>query len=364
MKAPFPYFGGKSKVSHVIWSALGSDVKNYVEPFAGSLATLLLRPGGAGKIETVNDYDGLLANAWRAMKYDPDGVAEHADNPVNECDLHARHLWLVGQRESITDRLMADPEFYDARAAGWWIWGACAWIGSGWCSGNGPWVAVDGVLTDRRKIPHLTGFGQGINRKIPHLTGFGQGINRQIPHLGGSGRGINRASRNAVGNRSQYIKDEFSKLAARLRDVRVACGDFERVLSPAVTTRNGLTGVFLDPPYDAGNDDPYHTSSSGVSARAREWAINNGGNPLLRIVMAGYAGEHDGSEFNRLGWRCVTWKAHGGYGNQANSRGRENANREVLWLSPGCLRFEESAGPEKLVAESTSRHQFGIFNSE
>lgn len=110
MKAPFPYFGGKSRIAERVWAALGSDVTNYVEPFAGSLACLLARPGGAGKVETVNDYDGLLANVWRAMRHDPDAVAHHADWPVNECDLHARHGWLVGQRDSITPRLMGDPD--------------------------------------------------------------------------------------------------------------------------------------------------------------------------------------------------------------------------------------------------------------
>lgn len=29
MKAPFPYFGGKSKVADVVWEALG-DVKHYI----------------------------------------------------------------------------------------------------------------------------------------------------------------------------------------------------------------------------------------------------------------------------------------------------------------------------------------------
>ena len=311
MRAPFPYFGGKSKISATIWSALGSDIPNYVEPFAGSLANLLLRPGGAGKTETANDYDGLLANAWRAMKFDFEAVAYHADGPVNECDLHARHLWLVGQRDSLTDRLMADPDFYDAKAAGWWIWGACAWIGSGWCSGKGPWIAVDGVLTDCRQIPHLSNAGQGINR--------------QIPHLGDAGR-----------ERGEYIYDVFAELSQRLRDVRVACGDFERVLSTSVTTRHGLTGIFLDPPYEAGNTDPYHTDSSGVSTRARNWAICNGHDPMLRIVLAGYSGEHDGFGLELLGWRCLNWKANGGYGS-SGTLGSANAHREVLWLSPNCL---------------------------
>ena len=55
LRAPFPWFGGKSRVAHIVWSHFG-DVRNYVEPFAGSLAVLLGRPTEP-KIETVNDLD-------------------------------------------------------------------------------------------------------------------------------------------------------------------------------------------------------------------------------------------------------------------------------------------------------------------
>ena len=296
IKAPFPYFGGKSAVAEIIWNAIGSDVTNYVEPFAGSLAVLLARPGGAGKTETVNDFDGLLSNVWRAMASDPDAVAHHADWPVNECDLHARHLWLVGQRDSLTEKLMGDSTWFDAKAAGWWVWGACAWIGSGWCSGAGPWISVDGVLTDRRKLPHV----------------------------GDAGRG-------------DYICAMFREISARLRNVRVACGDFERVLGPSSTTRHGVTGVFLDPPYDAGNHDPYAVDTNGVARRAAEWCLKNGEDEKLRIVLAGYDQEHDHLGLDLFGWRKVPWKARGGYGSQGNKTGRANSVREVLWLSPSTL---------------------------
>ena len=36
LKAPFPFFGGKSRVADNVWSRFG-NVPNYVEPFAGSL---------------------------------------------------------------------------------------------------------------------------------------------------------------------------------------------------------------------------------------------------------------------------------------------------------------------------------------
>ena len=42
MKAPFTYFGGKSKIANIVWQALGQP-KSYIEPFAGSIAVLLAR---------------------------------------------------------------------------------------------------------------------------------------------------------------------------------------------------------------------------------------------------------------------------------------------------------------------------------
>ena len=76
LKAPFPWFGGKSKVSELVWQRFG-DVSNYVEPFFGSGAVLLARPHDP-KIETVNDLDGFVANFWRSMSLAPEAVAEHA----------------------------------------------------------------------------------------------------------------------------------------------------------------------------------------------------------------------------------------------------------------------------------------------
>lgn len=116
-KAPFPWFGGKSRVAHLVWARFG-DVPNYVEPFAGSLAVLLGRPW-LPRTETVNDIDCYLANFWRAVAAAPEEVARWADWPVNEADLHARHLWLV-RREDFRERMKCDPAFFDPKIAGWW----------------------------------------------------------------------------------------------------------------------------------------------------------------------------------------------------------------------------------------------------
>lgn len=70
-----------------------------------------------------------------------------------------------------------------------------------------------------------------------------------------------------------------------------------------------------------------------VATDVCEWAIANGDNPRLRIALCGYEGEHSMPE----SWAAVPWKAHGGYGLQGNGRGRDNAEREVVWFSPHCL---------------------------
>jgi len=361
-KTPFPWFGGKSRVADVVWAALG-EVTNYVEPFFGSGAVLMLRPDGAGKIETVNDADGFVANFWRALQYNPEQVAHHADWPVNECDLHARHLWLVGQRERITERLMGDSEWYDAKAAGWWAWGQSCWIGSGWCSGKGPWTSVDGVFTHlgnagrgvNRQLPHLGDAGQGVNRQLPHLGCAGRGVNRQLPHLGDAGQGVNRQLPH-LGCAGQGVKRQLplaqylQSLADRLRNVRVCCGDWSRVCGPCVTHKHGLTGVFLDPPYSAKADrdgELYAVESLSVAHDVREWAIEAGQRDDMRIVLAGYDGEHE-----LPGWRKSHWKALGGYGNQgkSDSRGKRNRHRETLWFSPACL--ETASESQGLFAEA------------
>lgn len=323
--APYTYFGGKSSIAPLVWARLG-DTPNYVEPFFGSGAMLLARPAAHqwwDRTETVNDLDGFVANYWRATQAEPDAVAQWADWPVNENDLHARHAWLVGQRQSLQARLEGDHAYYDARVAGWWLWGICQWIGSGWCSGNGPWRQTDGLLV-------RSGKEGGVNRKLPHLGDAGMGINRKLPHLGNDGRGHCEAW-------SDHLHGMMQRLSDRLRRVRVCCGDWTRVLGPTPTEHQGLTGIFLDPPYDQGiRDASLYAVETPVSTAVREWALANGDNPMLRIALCGYEGEHAMPE----SWECVAWKANGGYGSQGDDdgEGRGNSHKERVWFSPACLK--------------------------
>jgi len=285
LKAPFPWFGGKSRVAGEVWKRFGA-VPNYVEPFFGSGAVLLNRPHGP-VTETVNDKDCYLVNFWRSLQQDPQATAQWADWPVSEADLLARHRWLLAQQD-FRERICEDPEYFDPKIAGWWVWGICAWIGSGWC-------------VQKERVP------------------------AQLPHLGDAGRG-------------EQISAYFHALSERLRNVRVACGNWDRILGESITTKHGLTAVFLDPPY--GEDEhsvAYSAASNDVAPEVRKWAIANGDNPLLRIALCGYEGEH----LMPASWECFAWKTPGGFGSQSNARGRENATRERIWFSPRCLRPQE-----------------------
>jgi DNA adenine methylase len=355
LSPPFPWFGGKSRVAHLVWDRFG-PVRNYVEPFFGGGAVLLGRPDES-KIETVNDKDAYLANFWRALSCDPDEVAKWADSPVNEADLHARHRWLVETAAERMERVKTDPEFFDPKVAGWWVWGQCLWIGSGWCAGDRnkreQRPALCRAVGLLQKRPALTGNGGGkgvhrpLDQKRPALSqGGGRGVTRQLPDLSGdsgaAGRGIHASGfRSRTGGLQTYMR----ALADRLRRVRVCCGDFERVLGPAATTGIGTTGVFLDPPYPEdgraicyNHDGAEDATGRSVWWRAYEWALANAADPALRIAICGY--EHPDAIFPEE-WECIEWKASGGYGR--SKRGKANAHRERIWFSPACVRSIESS---------------------
>lgn len=356
LRAPFPWFGGKSRVAPQVWERLG-DVSTYNEPFAGSLAVLLGRPHEA-RVETVNDLDCYLANFWRALQADPEKVAYYADGPVNEADLHARHRWLVGLPD-FRERMMTDPQYFDANIAGWWVWGQCLWIGSGWCNGGVDWKQPPDLTNPTqvgvaRKRFAGTGNGQGVGVHR-RWQGGGQagggsgvhavGLSRQIPVLrgnaGAAGVGL-QASAFDLKTGGLYVY--LDELARRLRRVRVCCGDWTRILTPSVTTYIGTCGVFLDPPYQHDLRERCYSEDHDISSDVRAWAIANGDDPKFRIALCGYEGEHEMPE----SWSVVQWKAHGGY--SRTKRGRENRAKERIWFSPHCLRPENRLQFEEVSA--------------
>jgi len=341
LKSPYPWFGGKGAVAAVIWQRLGADVRCFVDPFLGSAAILLSRPNynPDKHIEIVNDLDGMVVNFWRAVQHDPDQVAYHADWPRFENDLHARHAWLVQRKADLVGRLEGDPDYHDAKAAGWWAWGQSLLMGRGWCSGRGPWHVVDGRLVRqaRRDSSHATD-DSGITRSIFDIkatSAYGVGIISQ--------RAFQSASNGVRLPRGKALLPYVLRLSDRFRRVRVVCGDWSRVLVPAVVeginpslSNPQTTAIILDPPYAAHDREAnvYAHDDATIAYRVRDWAVEHGRNPKIRIALCSYDGHYDMPD----DWAAYRWQANGGLGNRAGGRGRVNKAREVIWFSPSCIK--------------------------
>ena len=304
--APFPYFGGKRDIAADLWRAFGSP-KQYIEPFCGSAAVLLAAPAPAS-LEVVGDANGFIANFWRAVVHQHEAVAHAADYPVSHVDLGARHVWLLAQRKALANGL-ADPNWPgDAKVAGWWLWGQCAWIGSGWCE----WER-ERPLTGDGQIPHTTNAGMGVQAvgKIPHTTDAGRGV-QAVGASDAPGDGFWTSSGRAA---LAWLK----KLADRLERVRVIHGDWSRCLNHHYGGAD--TAVFLDPPY-LGYEGLY--DAKPVAHEVAEWARQNADK---RVALCGHIGEHA-----MPGWREWQWSR-----GRLTYGGGETTDQECVWFSPACI---------------------------
>lgn len=303
LTAPFPYFGGKRKIAKEVWARFG-EPKQYIEPFCGSAAMLLAAPKVVS-LEVIGDANGFIANFWRATKHQPEKVAEWADYPVSHVDLGARHVWLKTQAESLSG-MLNDPDWPgDAKIAGWWLWGQCCWIGSGWCS--------EKKARSARK--HNT-IGQ-----IPHISGAGMGVHA-----------IGLASKDtddAGSQRHEYLTSAghvahklLRELSARLNRVRIVHGAWDRCLNHNYGGKN--TAIFLDPPYK-GYESVYNDGDQCIADLAAKWAAEHS---HLKVAICGHIGD-----YVLPGWEILEWsRASTTYGSY------KNIDKECVWFSPACLK--------------------------
>lgn len=315
-KAPFPWFGGKSSVAAEVWQRLGSP-KQYIEPFCGSAAILLAAPSPAS-LEVIGDANCYVANFWRALKCQPDAVTEWQDYPVSHIDLYARHRWLTEPaRVSDLRAKLTDADWPgDAKIAGWWLWGQCCWIGSGWCDpdrgqrGEGS-AGDDGC----GQIPHAGNAGRGVQAttlgKIPHASDAGQN-----PHVADAGMGSQSVAVHGM------VREWMHTLATRLERVRVVHGDWSRCLNHHYGGND--TAVFLDPPYLAfeklySGAEAKEPCAAQVAAWARE-------HQHLRVVLCGHRGDYD-----MPGWSTLDWSR-----GRLTYGGAKTTDAECLWFSPTC----------------------------
>ena len=166
IKAPFPYYGGKSRIAEEVWTRFGK-VDRYLEPFAGSLAVLLYKDK-VDCFEVVCDLNGYIANFWRAVTHDPEQTAQYACYPTIHQDLSARQKHIYKWLQEYKYRLSDDAEFYDCKIAGWWVWGMSSWIGlnygvpqlTGTKGEKRPAIKEhdggDGVQAQRKSMPNVS----------------------------------------------------------------------------------------------------------------------------------------------------------------------------------------------------------------
>lgn len=339
LNAPFPWPGGKSAIIAALNARFGA-VQNRVDAFCGSAAWILGSP--PAPVETINDMSGDIVNAYRAIRADPDAVAQHCAWPVSEADFTARRIALKTTLPERAARCMADPEWYDARAAGYFLYVLAVNIGND-CYADGPWTVVNGRL-----VVQADAAGAGIGRRLPdvgatvHGTPNRRGISamritRMLPAIAAGGEGRLHARGVVALQEEASIRTYLAAIARRLQRVRIVCGDWRRVLAPSITTNFGPTAVLIDPPYPS----DLHGVRYGVPGEenvwydAARWAVDHGDDPLLRIAVCGYWTPDIDALFPSS-WERMRWVANGGYGNQGNGIGRTNRLRECVWFSPHC----------------------------
>ena len=392
LTAPFPWFGGKRRWAENILERLG-EVDRYIEPFAGSLAVLLHRKEPFSR-EIVCDTSGVLCNFWRAVKTDPEQTAHWAEYPTIHQDLTARHKWLVGWSKANAAKLSEDPDYCDAKAAGWWVWGISNWIGGGFCEtisdtrrphvdprsgGQGVQVQRLGTPDSRRHVG--TKGGQGVqdtiqSTKRPHVgphSGGGVGVQVQRlgtpdsrPHVGAKKTGaqgvqvqrlgmpdsrphVVHRKRGGVGVQVQrttpesshsdmpigntgFLVDWFDALAHRLRRVVVFNRDWVSVTSPTVlgNTATEKTNTGLF------LDPPYLTSDRSKSLYESDY---KGTSDEAAVESYKWAIENGGSY--RIAYACHEgdFSVPPGWDAETLSFGGPNVKRkmDMVMFSPACV---------------------------
>lgn len=295
IRGAFPWAGGKGAIADAVWTRFGA-VNRYIEPFAGKLEVLLANQATPA-CEIVNDINHYVANFYRSVQADPLQVATFADQPVSEVEMYAWEYWLVNQGE-FKRRMEADPFYYDAQIAGRWVWGQCLKIGGAWCEVKKG--QVDGMyIPTQRAKPQLT-----------HRCGL-----------------LAEAS----------VVNYVLALQERLKNVRICCGDWSRVVTKATLGDEQKVGIYFDPPYNQkGRDKVYVYESSTAATEVREWCLAHGGNQRLRIALSGYRDRCGHEILEQYGWRRYDWHANGGYSNQKKGEPTGNKDREAIWFSPHC----------------------------
>jgi DNA adenine methylase len=284
VQAPFPYNGGKSRVSDEVWRRFG-DLGHYVEPFCGSAAVLWNIPHDVEvRNFTINDADGLVVNFWRTVKNAPDDLLDKAQTPSSSVEQAARNNYVFDRIDDLRDKLVEDPTFYDVRCAAYWWYVRSSAVGP------------RGVCREKFGI-----------RKV---------------YTDGGGRGLHSTDNQRA---------RLGALQDHLEDVRILCTDWRNAVTDSVLDHAGKpVGVFLDPPYPVGDTGVYgRCNEDGIYKDVQEWALEYGDRNDTRVAFCGYAGLVDMPDR----WDQYHWTSQGAHAESGDG----NRDRECIWFSPECL---------------------------
>ena len=335
INAPFPYYGGKGRWADIIWPRLGwgpSAPTVYVEPFAGSLAILLASV--PHEREIIADTSGHVVNFWRSVQQYPDKVAYWADSPTFHHDLTARHRWLIRWGEQMSPMLEQEANWCDPKAAGWWCWGMCNWIGGGF---------AENINNEKR--PHVQ---PGNSRRgVQVARKFAVPDKRPYARDTVGGRGVNAQRREHAGYRigtGDGLRGWMYDLQDRLSCVITLNRSWESAVTPVMLMEGGnwkkpSVAVFLDPPYrtDRRSTKLYGSdrdgSSDDVAIASYRWAISHG--EAYRIAYA----MHDGDFDIPPGWNSEVLSFRKG----------GDGRMDQIIFSPACLKPDGLMGIPKLL---------------
>lgn len=247
--------------------------------------------------EGLASHNCYVVNFWRSTQRDPEAVVSYADGPVIEVDLHARHRWLVLSDDAVAfrERMKRDPEYFDPKIAGWWCWGLCSWIGSGWCDAAGGHQQAGGTGNKGLVLgSHGHGGGNGIHaagestpstpngppggsgERMPRIDGgkgqYGHGVHadggsanwKQMPLLNVS-QGVH-----AQGDPGDTRRPQLADARDIGRGVN-ASPPGEYMLSQRMPRAPRPTGDGIGGNYDGVLSNPHHL---GTCAARRAWLLD------------------------------------------------------------------------------------------
>ena len=243
MDAPFPYFGTKKHYASIVWQRFGNP-DCYIEPFAGSIAVLLRREvmPTTRSIEIIGDLSGKICNFWRAVQADPEAVARYCTWPIVHHDLTSRNIFIVNWLRENKQKLIDNPDFFDAKIAGWWAWGQCVSVDMKYCR----------VIDASR--PCLHGAGVSISKTAYKSLKFEECI--------------------------EYNSRIMKELADRISQVAIINRPWAACCTPALLAEGQNPAIFLDPPYkqEQRTDTLYDNEeqSEDAAVASYDWAVQHG----------------------------------------------------------------------------------------